>query len=258
MLTLVSELTKEHKGAHVPEEVLRGRGYYSQKEDNRIKGIRNSGNTWCKMLATSEDDCCQEAYFLVGLNMSKDFKVNSIACAIRFVKDNNIHCGGFSLFIDNDSESETKKYEDMPIMTYAGFPDSVSEEIEKTIKGVHIPANFNFAGKKLPKILAQFIESSDNKRIGGYLWFGDGEIEEGIESFHTTIQSNEGQRYYSINICMSEDGIITDFRKGDTYNSTGSSMGDMFSRPVQSEGYESDSLQAMLFFRDLYEEDEML
>jgi hypothetical protein len=231
-------------GCFISERVLRGRGYYSQSGKNALPGIENEGNTWCKMLATTEEDC-QEAYIIIALHMSDSYHLEEHDIIIRYAQS-GMRTGGFFLtFPDEETDGKKKRFEDIPF--WGSTPSSVLQELHGLSSGIHLPPYYRLRGKRVPMQCKEQWELEE---------FEVTATEDPFREYHTVMQSNEGNRYFTVGLYADLQDKITGYELS-TYISSGSAYGDMFTRPRSCENHKEDILQAKLAILELYAEEEL-
>lgn len=164
-------------GCFISERVLRGRGYYSQNGPRALPGIENEGNTWCKMLATTEEECCQEAYVIIVMHMSESFHVEDHEMIIQYV---------------GIEDTSLEKW----------LRSTVLEELNALSKGIHVPPYFRLSGKKIPK------ECKEDWDFEEY----DATVTKfPFREYRTVLQSNEGNRYFHVKLYADLNDKITGY-----------------------------------------------
>jgi len=118
------------------------------------------------------------------------------------------------------------------------LPDECEEELERLLAGRYIGVDDSFIGKRLPEAIID--EGSNNEDDTEYTF---------------AYQSAFRQAYMHMSITTSEDGIIEDFDYS-TYRSSGSSFGDMFSRPQYCMDREDEAIDMLLYIVDSYTDEE--
>ena len=184
---------------------------------------------WLKKISAFEDD--EEIYYIIAIEVE-----NGIAKNISIIKDEVQRSGGGMFFIPGMVMPAQHYYEEVDKDDY---PEVVEKELDALEKGRYLPNGFSFMGKRLPQAIL------DRGGNGGDM------------TDHTyAIQSAYRLAYMHMSVSTTEEGIIEDFSYS-TYQSTGSSYGDMFSRPRCINDKHEEIVDMLLYILDLYSEEEL-
>jgi len=92
------------KGRTAGEEVLRGRGF--RKDVHRHFGPEEGERvTWFKTFSVGLDACCQEAYYLLGLEVGPDSRIMEAGAAVLYMEGGS-PCGMFVSLGDGPAEAD--------------------------------------------------------------------------------------------------------------------------------------------------------
>lgn len=185
---------------------------------------------WVKRFATTEDETCDEAYIIIGLDVDRNMVVSSYCSALEYVRRPGmgmfmipgIEVEGVSVFQENNY-----------------FPERVFKELEQLIKGQYLSSGFSFKGKPLPQ--AMIHEGGNGGSISDYTY---------------ALQSAYRQCYMHMSVYTTEDGIIEELDYS-SYQSTGSGWGDMFSRPMSIGDRSDEAVDMLLHLIDKYNDEEL-
>lgn len=119
------------------------------------------------------------------------------------------------------------------------IPDKVEDDYRLLISGKALPLDYSFIGKRLPQ---KMIDEGGN---GG-----------SITDYTYALQSAYRLAYMHMSISTTKDGVIEDFDYS-TYQSSGSSYGDLFSRPVLYSDRKDEAMDMLLYLYDMYTEKEL-
>lgn len=202
----------------------------SEEDDDCYNELADNlpDDCWVKKLCVTEDDNVE--YYLVALEVDKDKVVGT-----TILHDEVSRMGGGMFFIPGMSMPESHSYEEIEIDDC----EAVKSEIKSLKRGRFIPKEYSFVGKKLP---AEIIE---NDKYNG----DDTE-------YMLCLQSAHRLAYMDLFISTDEDGVIEDFSDYTTYQSSGSSYGDMFSRPHGLDDKNEEAIDMLLYIIDKYTDEE--
>ena len=182
---------------------------------------------WVKRISAVEDG--YEAYYHIVLFLDEAQRIKEISVIQEEVQ----RMGGGMLFIPGMELPYTSFYDELDYP-----PDEIINELELLTKGRALPKKASFIGKRLPQ---RMIDDGGN---GG-----------SITDYVFALQSAYRLAYMSVSVETTEEGVIQGFNY-ETYQSTGSSYGDMFSRPQLYNDHKNEAIDVLLYIIDQYSDDE--
>lgn len=187
---------------------------------------------WIKRFSAIEEEG-QEAYYLLYIEVDiKTQEITSIGCVTEYVRRaGSFEC--FSIFAPGIEMPATKQYVDNNAPS-----ETVLNEMKRVIAGRILKKDQSFIDFRLPQSI---INEGGN---GG-----------GNEEYIVTLQSAYRLAYMDISFDTTEEGEI-EFLSYDTWQSSGSAYGDMFSRPVSLSDREDEAMDILLYVIDQYTDEE--
>ena len=201
--------------------------YECEDEENyELEGILPAA-CWVKRLRADGDGF--DTYHLVAVKINDSGAIDNITVILEEVSR---MCGGWVMMPGMELQSSSSYFE------ISVLPDDVMEELKALVSGRYLKSDFSFVGRKLPQAM---IDSGGN---GG----SDTEYTYAQQSAHR-------MAYMHMSIDTEEDGTIEGFSYS-TYQSSGSSYGDMFSRPVYYSDRQDEAVDMLLYILDQYSDEE--
>ena len=184
---------------------------------------------WVKRFVDDDDpNTCYLLYLVVG----NDGGIEDSGCIEETTQ--RMGGGGFFFMVPGMDLGGTKYY------NYNSYPpEKVVDELSLLLIGRSIPLDFSFIGKRLPQ---KMIDEGGN---------GGSNIE-----YTYALQSAYRLAYMHMSVDTNEEGVVEGFSYS-TYQSSGSSYGDMFSRPVLISDRKEEAADMMLHIYDMYTEKEL-
>jgi hypothetical protein len=184
-------------------------------------------NCWIKRFSALEDGC--EAYHILAISTDNSGKIDSISVVQEMVQ----RMGGGFFMIPGQELQGYSSYEELDYV-----PGNILKELDLLLKGRYLKKDSSFIGKRLPQ---KMIDRGGN---------GGSDTE-----YVYALQSAYRLAYMHMTVDTEEDGTIEDFNYS-TYQSSGSSYGDMFSRPMLYSDRTDEAIDMLLYIVDLYTDDE--
>ena len=182
---------------------------------------------WVRRVSAVEDE--YEAYHLIALTVDTTGHIDTITVILEEVQ----RMGNGWFMIPGMELEGSSSYEEMDY-----YPEDVMKELELLTKHRFIPKGFSFVGKRLPQAM---IDEGGN---GG-----------SNTEYTYALQSAYRMAYMHMSIDTDESGIIEEFDYS-SYQSSGSSYGDMFSRPQYYSDRPDEAIDMLLYILDQYTEQE--
>lgn len=187
--------------------------------DNELKNYLPE-KCWVKRINSAEDG--YEAYTLLALSIDNKCQITDITTVLEEVE----RVGSNYFMIPGVELPGISSYEELDYI-----PDEVTEELEFLFKGRFLPKKISLIGKKLPNSMIEDVEFSSNRTIA--------------------LQSSFRLAYMHMAFDIDKNGIIESFDYT-TYQSSGNSFNDMFSRPQNLDGRKDEAIDMLLDIIDKY------
>lgn len=195
-------------------------------EENNLAGYLPE-KCWVKRISAAEDG--YEAYHLVAITIDNSGKIDNITVILEEVQ----RMGNGWFMIPGMELEGSSSYEEMDY-----YPDDVIKELDLLVNHRFLPKEFSFVGKRLP--LAMIDEGGNGGSNTEYTY---------------ALQSAYRMAYMHMSIDTDESGIIDGFDYS-SYQSSGNSYGDMFSRPQYYSDRSDEAVDMLLHILDQYTEQE--
>lgn len=184
---------------------------------------------WVKRFVDDDDpDTC----YLLYLEVDEDGTITDSGCIEEATQ--RMGYGGMFFMIPGMELPSSKSYD------YSQYPpDKVLDDLRLLFAGRALPPQFSFINKRLPQ---KMIDEGGN---------GGSKTE-----YTYALQSAYRMAYTHMSVETDEDGIIEDFSYS-SYQSSGSSYGDMFSRPVVYSDKREEAIDMLLHIYDMYTDEEL-
>lgn len=199
--------------------------YFSDEDDDLADYLPEK--CWVKRISAVEDG--YEAYHLIALSIDDDGHIDTITIILEEVQ----RMGNGWFMIPCMELEGTSSYEEMDY-----YPDDVIKELDLLVKHRSLSKDFSFVGKRLPQAM---IDEGGN---GG-----------SNTEYTYALQSAYRMAYMHMSIDTDENGIIENFDYS-SYQSSGSSYGDMFSRPQYYSDRFDEAVDMLLHILDQYTDQE--
>ncbi len=186
-----------------------------------------SDSCWVKRICAVEDG--YEAYHIIAVTIDNMGIIDCVTVILEEVR----RSGGGWFMIPGMELPGSSSYEEMDYM-----PDDVVKELDALIGERYLKKDFSLVGKRLPQAM---IDAGGN---GG-----------SNTEYTYALQSAYRMAYMHMSVYTDEDGVIEDFSYS-TYQSSGSSFGDMFSRPMRYSDRKDEAIEMLLHILDQYTKEE--
>ena len=180
------------------------------------------GEYWVKRIRANTE--AEQNYF-IAIKVDKAFEIK--ACYV--MSESVMRMGGGFFVIPGEEIQAYRSFNALETI-----PEMVMAELDLLISNRYLTKDFSFIGKKLPNTMIE-------ENING-----------GSNTEYTyALQSPYRSAYTHMTVYTDEEGIIEDFSY-ESYYSTGSSWGDMFSRPKIISDRKDEAIETLLFIIDHY------
>ena len=180
------------------------------------------GEYWVKRIRANTE---AEQNYVIAIKVDKAFEIK--ACYV--MSESVMRMGGGFFVIPGEEMQAYRSFNALETI-----PEMVMAELDLLISNRYLTKDFSFIGKKLPNAM---IEENSN---GG-----------SNTEYTYALQSPYRSAYTHMTVYTDEEGIIEDFSY-ESYYSTGSSWGDMFSRPKIISDRKDEAIETLLFIIDHY------
>jgi hypothetical protein len=187
------------------------------------------GTCWVKRFATTEEECCSEAYLLLIIELNDKMEIINASILVQHVRT-----PGMGMFILPDCGIRGISEYMEPFFA----AKRIIAEAEFLKKKLYLPKGYSFIGKRLPQ---EIINAGGN---GG-----------SDQEYTYALQSAYRLAYMHMSVDTTEEGIIKRFYYT-TYQSTGSGWGDLFSRPHSINDMKVEAIDMLLYLVNHYTEGE--
>lgn len=213
----------------------------NSEDDAENDNEENSEENLPELADYLPDDCWVKRYvddndpstcYLLYLVLDEDGVIQSVGCLSETTQ---LFGGGGFFFMIPGLEMSGSKFYDEEIVP----PEKVMEDAKRLMERPVLPSGFSFIGRRLPQ---EMIDEGGN---GG-----------SNTNYTFALQSAYRSAYTHLSIDTSEDGIIEDFSYS-SYQSSGSTYGDMFSRPVLLSDKREEAVDMLLYIFDKYSDEEL-